>query len=90
MPARAAIMRFLVPGKKVAKGGCPPCAEHKFALRALFPHFPIKNAFQTIFSFFQNQNSAGFYNFDLLKRTHSAKRHKFHAKNRKPVYMLRR
>ena len=26
--------------------------------------------------------------FDLLKRTHSAKRQKSHGKNHKPVYML--
>ena len=50
----------------------------------------IKNAFQIIFSFFQNQNSARFYNFDLFKRNHSAKKHKFHEKNRKTAYMLRK
>ena len=48
------------------------------------------NAFQTIFSFFQNQNSARFYNFDLFKRNHSANKHKFHEKNRKTAYMLRK
>jgi len=35
-------MSFLVPGKKVAKGSCPPCAEHNLVLRALVLHFPIK------------------------------------------------
>ena len=48
------------------------------------------NAFQTIFSFFQNQNSAGFHNFDLFKWNHSAKKRKFHKKNRKTVYMLKK
>ena len=32
-------MRFLVPGKKVAKGSCSFCAEHNLVFRA---HFPIK------------------------------------------------
>ena len=42
MPARAVIMRFLVPRKKVAKGSCPSCAKHNLVPRALFPHFPMK------------------------------------------------
>ena len=49
------------------------------------------NAFQTIFSFFfQNQNSAGFYKFDLFEWNHSAKKRIFHKKNHNAVYMLRK
>ena len=50
-----------------------------------------KKRFPNYFQFFfQNQNSARFYNFDLFKRNHSAKKHKFHEKNRKTAYMLRK
>ena len=50
----------------------------------------LKDTFQTISIFFQNQNSAGFHNFDLFKWNHSAKKRKFHKKNRKTVYMLKK
>ena len=40
--------------------------------------------------FTQNQNFAGFHNFDLFKWNHSAKKRKSHKKNHKTVYMLKK